>query len=164
MADSSLATDAFLICRGNARLCALPLESVVETMRPLPVRPLAEMPSFVLGVSIIRGAAVPVLDGAMLVGTKPDGEPARFVVLRTGTRHVCLAMQEVIGVRHLPRASLAGIPPLLQQAGTAIVSALGTLDAELLVVLQGGRLLADDLWSAVTAAAAATGMEEPAAS
>lgn len=147
MVEPSLASDPFLICRSDTRLCALPLESVAETMRPLPLQPIADMPAFLLGISIIRGAAIPVLNGAMLVGARPDVRPARYVTLKAGERRVCLAVQDVIGVRQLPRASLTGVPLLLQDADANIVSAIGTLDAELLIVLQSAHLLPERIWS-----------------
>ena len=43
-------------------LAALPLEHVVETMRPLPVEPLGDAPRFILGLSIVRGEPIPVVD------------------------------------------------------------------------------------------------------
>ena len=45
---------ASLICRVGDLLCAVPLALVGETMRPLPVEPLAGVPSYVRGVAIIR--------------------------------------------------------------------------------------------------------------
>lgn len=56
-----------LICRVRTWLCALPLAHVVETLRPLPVRGLAGAPSFVLGLALLRGQAVPVVDAAQLL-------------------------------------------------------------------------------------------------
>jgi len=58
-----------LLFRIGGRLCALRLESVLETMRPLPVEPMAGTPPFVLGISIVRGVAMPVVDPARLFGT-----------------------------------------------------------------------------------------------
>jgi len=64
-----------LVCRVVELVCALPLEAVIETMRPLPIDALGAMPPFVLGVSVIRGAPVVVVDAGLLVGTRST--PAR---------------------------------------------------------------------------------------
>ena len=85
---------------------------VAETMRPLPIQPLADMPALVRGVSIIRGEPVPVVDLAGLLG-QTESAIGRFVVVRVEERKVALAIGEVIGVKgpggHGPRrrASLA---------------------------------------------------------
>jgi chemotaxis signal transduction protein len=61
-------TDAFrsqsrtLVVGVKGRLCAVPLSHVIEIMRPLPVEPISSVPSFVQGISIIRGIPTPVVD------------------------------------------------------------------------------------------------------
>lgn len=136
--------DLSLICRVQTRLCALPLAQVVETLRPLPVEPLAGAPAFVQGLCVIRGAPRPVVDAARLLGTQAGsgGSPdARFVSVRAGAGQVALAVDAVLGVRRVPPESLQDLPPLLQEAGAEAVAAIGRLDAELLLVLRSSRLL-----------------------
>jgi purine-binding chemotaxis protein CheW len=133
-----------LLARARGRMCALPLACVVETMRPLPVTPLAGAPAFVRGLAVIRGEAVPVVDLAALLFGPAVEEPTRFVTLRVGDRRVALATGEVVGVRALPTAG-APLPPLLD-GSTAALAALGRLDGALLLVLEGARLLEDAPW------------------
>lgn len=144
---------SFLICRSDQRLCALPLEHVAETMRALALEALPGMPHFLLGVSIIRGAAVPVVNVAKLLGGAADTPPARYVTLKLGERRVALAVDDVIGVRALQPDSLAEVPPLLRELDSTAVSAITTLDAELLLVLQGARLIPGQVWDAIDARA-----------
>lgn len=134
-----------LVCRTRTRLCALPLRDVIETMRPLPVAPLAGVPPFVRGLSVIRGIPVPVVDlGAILFGLEPP-YPTRFVTLRLEARRVALALEAVLGIRELP-GTLTALPPLLLDASSEAVSAIGSLDEELLLVLEATRLVPDSLW------------------
>lgn len=149
MAGNDAASASFLICRCNQRLCALPLAHVAETMRPLPVESIPDMPPFLLGVSIIRGALVPVVNVAQLVGATSHDEPARYVTLKVDERQVALAVEGVVGVRELPPASVDEIPPLLRDSGSDLISAITTLDAELLVVLQGARLISEPVWRTI---------------
>jgi purine-binding chemotaxis protein CheW len=136
-------------------------------MRPLRVDGLANMPPFVLGLSIIRGAPTPVVDAAALLGHGPAGgvahereeqwdanavgasAPTRFVVLRAGERRVALAVAAVLGVRPLARETLQALPPLLRHADEQVVAAIGTLDAGLLTVLAGSYLVPPSLWTAL---------------
>jgi len=135
-------------------LCALPLGHVVETLRPLPVEPLAGAPAFVQGLCVIRGVPRPVVDAARLLGVQapgalppalpPDRPAARFVTVWAGARQVALAVDAVLSVRTVPPDSLQALPPLLQEAGAEAVAAVGRLDAELLLVLRSSRLLPEE--------------------
>jgi len=135
-------TDLWLVCRVQAQLCALPLERVVETLRPLPIEPVAGGPAFVLGLAVIRGAPLPVVDTARLLGAQHE-RAERFVVVEVDGRRIALAVGSVLGVRTVPRGSLHALPPLLLDADTEVIAAVGRLDAELLLVLRSARLLPD---------------------
>lgn len=148
--EQSLAT-SFLLCRSRSRLCALPLQHVRETMRALPLDSVPNMPAFMLGVSVIRGQAVPVLDLASLTGAGATACAARYISIDLDRRQVALAVDEVIGVRSLAGAALDQVPPLLGAADAGVLAALTTLDAELLLVLQTGVLVPDALWPLLAA-------------
>jgi purine-binding chemotaxis protein CheW len=130
-----------LFFRARERLCALPLEGVLEILRPPVLRPAVNPPPFLLGAARIRGAVVPVVDAAVLLGAGRSAAPARLILLRLGARAVALAVEAVLGVRAVPRATLQQLPPLLRDAGEA-VAAIAALDSELLLLLHPGRLLA----------------------
>ena len=134
----------WLLCRAGRRLCALPLAHVVETMRPLPIERIAASPRLVLGLSVIRGSPIPVLDIGALLG-EPVTDPQRIVTVRTGERLVGLAVETVIGVRSIEPDMLDDLPPLLKDAAGEVVSAIGRLDSELLLFLSTTRLLPQDM-------------------
>lgn len=143
-------TIPFLLFRIRQHLCALPLEYVVETMRPLPLNAIAGVPAAVQGLAIIRGEPVPVVDPGVLLG----GEAAastRFISVRTGTNYVALAVESVVGLRHLAFDTLREIPLLLSAANDQAVAAIGTLDAELLMVLDTAHLVPESLWQEINA-------------
>ena|SRR5687767_12013793 len=135
-----------LICRVGAKLCGLPLEHVRETMRPLPLQTLSHMPSFVRGLSVIRGEPVPVLDARRLLGSSAAADPGRYVTLVLGQRRAALAVDDVLGVRQVSSEKFAQLPAVLSEAENRHVEMLGLLDAELLLVLQHAQLLPDELW------------------
>jgi purine-binding chemotaxis protein CheW len=144
----------WLLCRIDGQLCALPLDTVVEVLRPLPVEPTVGTPPCVLGLSIIRGSVVPVID----VGRQPSASRAdrrRTVLLRVGERRIALAVERVLGMRTLQRDLLQELPPLLRNAD-ATAAAIGTLDAELMTVLDAARLVPDELFEQVDRQAAAS--------
>lgn len=106
------------------------------------------MPAFLLGVAIIRGQAVPVLDLARLTGAAGAAPGARYVTLDVDGRQVALAVDDVVGVRALGAAELDAVPPLLEGA---MLAALSTLDRELLMVLQTAQLIPESLWPLLAA-------------
>jgi purine-binding chemotaxis protein CheW len=139
----------FLLCRIGPVIGALALEHVRETLRPLPIAPLAGVPEFVLGCSILRGQAVPVVDACRLVGRAPSASPHRFISLKLGDRTAALAVDAVLDVRALPAEVLAQAPALLRGSDADVVSQIGTLDATLLLVLEAARLVPEDIFAAV---------------
>ena len=133
---------SILIVRAAGRACALPLELVIETMRPLPITLMAGAPPAVLGVAMIRGVPTVVVALAKLVSdTAPPA--GRFVTVRVGARVVALAVDAVIGIRSLPRAQLHPLPPLLGSVDS--IAAIAALDAELVFALRGSQLVPDDV-------------------
>lgn len=139
-----------LICRVGDLLCAVPLGLVVETMRPLPVEPLAGLPAYVRGVAIVRDLPTPVIDAAALIGDRAS-TPTRFVTLRAGDRPIALAVDAVLGVVTLSDGDSDTLPRLVQSARLTAVTAAGTLDGSLLLVLESTRIVPDSVWAAMAA-------------
>jgi purine-binding chemotaxis protein CheW len=139
--------DNVLLVRAGAQICALPLRHVNETMRPLPVAPLAGVPPFVEGAAVVRGEPAPVVLLSVLLGG--ERRPAtRFVSIRSGERRVLLAVDAVLGVAQLPDT---GGVPLLADAAGGTIDVLGALDRDLLAVLDASRLVPDDVWREIEA-------------
>jgi len=148
-------TTRFLLCRLSTRVIGLPLEHVVETMRPLPIEVLPGAPHYVSGLSVIRGSPVPVVNASRLLG-EAQTRPGRFVTLRAGDRIVALAVDAVVGVNAIPTGSLRDLPPLLRDAGAETIGAIGRLDAQLLFILHTARLVPETPSASVGAGQAAS--------
>ena len=142
---STVSPRSALLIRAGDRCCALNLLHVVEIMRPLPVDAVAHMPAFVRGLSIIRGAPTPVVSLASLVADSGE-PPTRFVVVRAGERQVALAVDAVLGVFPLDPATLRALPPLLRQADSDALQAVAALDGQLLLLLNSGNIVPDEVW------------------
>jgi purine-binding chemotaxis protein CheW len=142
-----------LLCRAGSIVCALGLDSVAETMRALPIEAISGLPEFVSGLSIVRGAPVPVVDLAKLLGDRSESGADRFVLLRLGPRAIALRVAEVMGVRTLEASSLTALPPLLGGTHAEFVSAMSRLDADLLLVLEGAKMVPESAWSMLRASA-----------
>jgi purine-binding chemotaxis protein CheW len=148
-------TQNSLICRVGPVLCALPIVHVVETMRPLAVDGLPGMPSYVAGVTIVRGGPVPVVVAGRLFGAE-ESAPERLVVMRAGPRKIGLAVDDVLGVRSFAGDLLQRLPPLFGAEAGEAVSGIGTLDGDLMVVLQAARMVPDEVFAALDRESAAS--------
>ena len=135
-----------LVFRAGSVLCALRLDEVLETLRPLAVRPLAGTPAFVRGVTIMRGVPAPVIDVARLLGGE-QAEIARFVAVRTERGLVAFATGPVLGIRPATPDPEARHETLIGASG-ALVAGVGTLDAEPVLLLQSMRVVPDEVWAA----------------
>src|SRR5262245_55203250 len=112
-ADVARTLDApWFVFRAGGQLQALPISYVIETMPPQPVVPVAGAPDYVLGISVIRGQPVPVVDTGRLVGGTPT-EASRVVTVRLGARTVGLVSEAVLGKQDIGPTTLMRLPPLL---------------------------------------------------
>lgn len=126
-----------LIYRVGTTHCALPLEHVAETMRPLPLDELSGLPQAAGGTATVRGAKVPVI----IVNrwfTRGETQPERLIIARAGERHLGLAVDEVTGVRDLDGDVVDRLPPLLDEAPEDVIAAL---DPDLIAVLRAARIV-----------------------
>jgi purine-binding chemotaxis protein CheW len=142
---------SWLLCRAGPHLCALPTDRVIEIMRVLPLDPFPAAPRYVRGLSIIRGVPVPVVDVGLIVGDQPI-RATRLVAIRAGTRTIALAMESVLGIDAIGTDAAGQMPPLLREAASEAVAAIGILDAELLFFLRTARMVPEDVLDRIGAA------------
>lgn len=138
-----------LVVRSAGHTCALELAHVIEVMRPLPISTVADAPEMVLGLSIIRGTPVPVVDFGGLFEAG-GGTMKRLVLVRAGERRVAFAVEEVLGIYELADPALKAMPPLLQAVAASAIRTIGTLDSELLYVLNTAGIVDEELLAALT--------------
>jgi len=137
----SLDTPA-LVMRVLSRLCAIPLECIRETMRPLPLQPVVKAPPFVLGVSVIRGLPTPVVDLARLIENR-ESQSTRWIRIQQQEEQIALAVTEVLGIFNLDPARFQQVPALLGESHQSLLESLGMLNQDLLMVLRTAKILSE---------------------
>jgi purine-binding chemotaxis protein CheW len=136
----------FLVVTAGERCCALPVAHVEEILRPLPIEAVHGAAEFVRGTSIVRGAPIPAVDLAVLLGDAPIARPTRLVSLRLGAaRRVGVLVSSVLGLRRADEIQAATLPPLFGDA-SPVLDRLGRLDAALCTILHAARLIPDEAW------------------
>jgi chemotaxis signal transduction protein len=102
-----------------------------------------------MGVGVIRGYKVPIVDLSELLGLRRDDDSGiRLVTIRVGPRAVALAVDSVTGVRQFDSTILAKVAPLLRSAHADTLSAMALLDRELL--MDGSRLVSEELFARIS--------------
>ena len=125
-----------LVIEAGAHVCAVPLPAVVETLRPLAIERLPEMAAGILGLSIIRGGAVPVIDLAALFRDAPASGLRRWALVRGDARLLALAVTDVLGVRALEVDGGTGL-----ELVAPFVSAVARDGRRLVTVIAVARIL-----------------------
>jgi len=144
-----LRENLFLLCKADSRHFALPVESVIETLRNLACETLADAPSFVLGLCVVRGEPVVVIDSGALFG-EPPVMRNRLVMVRVGNRAIALTVDAIVGVRAVSAQSWAALPPL--SGASDSINAITMLDQELVFLMQGARVIPEDVLDSIEAA------------
>ncbi|MBE7467437.1 MAG: chemotaxis protein CheW [Planctomycetes bacterium] len=123
------------------------LSQVGEVMRILEVGSLPNIPPYVLGLCTIRGKPTPVVALPALLD-QPEGERLeRYVTLRIPRGTLALAVPRVLGLADLSTLELERLPPLLTQVRAEVVDSIAIREQALLLVLQAGRILPDEIWN-----------------
>ncbi|SDS22974.1 chemotaxis protein CheW [Actinoplanes derwentensis] len=136
-----------LLFRAGPLYCALPLDEVVETMRPLATRPLAGPPPYVRGLTIVRGTPSPVIDVTRLL-TGITGQIERYVAVQAGRGMIVCATGPVIGVQEVQVEPPEGPAALLTGAAKALIAGVGTIGTEPLILLRSIQAVPDEVWEA----------------
>jgi chemotaxis signal transduction protein len=89
--------------------------------------------------------AVPVVDAGRLLGGSTASTIHRFVMVRTGTRTIALAVDAVIGVIRIPLPATRQLPPLLGSVSSSFLAAIATVDEEFVALLEASRLVPEGL-------------------
>jgi purine-binding chemotaxis protein CheW len=145
---------AWLLCRAGTMLCALPIEQVIEIMRPLPIEQIGGAPRYVRGLSVIRGGAIPVVDLGQILSDR-DTRPTRLIAVRAAARTIALAVDSVVGISSVAANKFTQLPPLLREAAADTISAIAALDGALIFILEAARLVPEELLARLEAEKAA---------
>jgi purine-binding chemotaxis protein CheW len=134
----------------------VPITDVAQVREPLPIMPLPNVPSYVLGLINLRGVILPVLDLRQKFGLalEPDGPGTRLVVLKAlrqaqdkslhadrrqneGSRGcpVALRVDRVHGLARLPQVDFQPAPPGVARIDPEYYDQVAVLDGRLLIEL-----------------------------
>jgi len=120
--------------------------SVKEIIRMAEITHIPDAPSFIHGVTNLRGQVIAVIDLAKQFGLAPRqdlGESARIVVTEIKEQTVGMLVDEVPEVLKIPSANIEPAPELIQtEVKKDYIKGVGKLDNRLIIILDLEKLLA----------------------
>lgn len=79
------------------------------------VTPVANAPKFISGISNVRGEIVPVFDLAEKFSLKASDSPQKYLLVRLDKTAVCLAVNEVDGMKTFDDSDVFGVPGIFTE-------------------------------------------------
>ena len=132
----------------KSQLYALEVAHVREIVRIQPITPLPQAPELIEGVIDLRGAVIPVLDLARVLGrgTGDDGLHARIVVLEFDGLVLGLWVDAATDVLTLDGSRLEDVPELATHAGYDAVRYVIRRDEEAPVMVLSLETLVENVY------------------
>jgi len=100
-------------------------------------------PSFVEGVTNLRGAVLPVIDLRKRFNLPPEEltKNSRIIHIVIGTVRVGMIVDAVSEVLRVPEESIEPTPPLVTTLDSAFITGIAKLDGRLIILLDLGKVL-----------------------
>lgn len=116
---------------------------VQEIIRIPPITRVPRAPTFVEGVTNLRGQVLPVIDLRKRLGTyqRELGSTSRIVVVSNNTRRIGLIVDAVTEVARIPRSSIEPPPPEVLDVDSEFIDGVGKRGDRLLVLLRLDKVL-----------------------
>jgi chemotaxis signal transduction protein len=145
----------FLTVKIGTKYAAINVQDIKEILRPLALEPFANLPPFVLGLSMIRGLQIPVislkkfLEGTHNINSDLAAHNIKkliWVTLNVTGKPVAMEVDSIAGIFEISSDVLQNVPPLIAHAHSDSISSCGVLDHNLLLILQSALLIPGDVW------------------
>lgn len=124
---------------------AIPILSVQEINRMMPITRVPKSPPFVEGVINLRGKIIPVVDLRKRFGlaAPADSNDNRIVVVEVAKRVIGFTVDRVNEVLRIQAGIVEPPPPMVRGIESEYVEGVGKLDDRLLILLDLSRLFSE---------------------
>jgi len=142
-AEAQVLDRDFVTVMIDKQLFGIPVMQVRDVLGPQRITRVPLSPTQIAGVLNLRGRIVTAIDVRHCLGLPPrsDGKPAMSVVIEHHGELYSLMIDSVGEVLSLAQDTYEANPPTLNPRWREVSNGIYRLDAELLVVLDVGRLL-----------------------
>lgn len=119
------------------------IEEVAEIMEMTPLRPLPNVPEFVVGLINLRGTIMPVMDLGIRFGLnrKPWDNESRIIVMKSGPLMVGIVVNRLWELLRLPPEAFQPPPPNVAKIDADYFKEVSEVKGRMLIVLDMGKIL-----------------------
>jgi len=127
----------------NDQRYAFPIGEIREIVILKSITPTPQVPSFVDGVTNLRGDIIPIINLRALFGMpfRPVDEETRTIVVNVGNRTIGCTVDMVTRVLRVEKASIARAPDTIVADGRTYIRGFVTVNERLVIVLDVAELL-----------------------
>ncbi len=125
---------------------AFRIEQIQEIVIPDRVTRLPQVPSYVEGVSNLRGSIIPIINLRLLFELEPKArdDETRTIVANVGPRTIGCTVDAVSQVMRVSPEQIQPAPEIAKSAESAYISGFAKLDNRLIILLEIDELLHPD--------------------
>lgn len=131
----------------------LDISTVEGIIKMQSITKMPQAPSYVEGVTNLRGMVVPVIDLRKRFGLAPQVETkdARIVVVYMGKAKVGMVVDGVSEVLRVSEESIEATPPMVTSVDTAFIRGIAKLENHLVTLLNLDQILSTDEQNKISA-------------
>ncbi len=138
--ETALKALTFLLAEEEYAIDILVIE---EISRPIAVTRVPRVPSYICGITNLRGRVIPILDLHVRLGLAPfvPGSKNRFIICRTEFAEVGILADKVYDVVNLEKHQLQPPPAKIVASGSGFITHIGRVSERILIVLDTEKIL-----------------------
>ncbi|VBB06940.1 Hypothetical protein LUCI_2182 [Lucifera butyrica] len=123
----------------------IPIEQVYEIIRPGKTMKLPGMPSFMEGVTNLRGSIIPVIDlkKRFALGVTAPKDTTRIVVVEINHQKCGIIVDDVLEILLIPTADMEKTPAIAGGISPNYIIGLGKVDDRLVIALSMDNILTE---------------------
>ena len=131
----------------------LDISTVEGIIKMQSITKMPQAPSYVEGVTNLRGMVVPVIDLRKRFGLpfKEETKDARIVVVYLGKSKVGMIVDGVSEVLRIPEEAIEATPPMVTTVDTSFIKGIAKLDSSLVTLLNLEKILSGGELSTIEA-------------
>jgi purine-binding chemotaxis protein CheW len=122
----------------------IPIERVVEIIKPQKVFTIPGLPDFLSGVMSLRGSIIPLIDLRRRFGVDPSGKKERLIVTRFGGEKTGFLVDEIREILAISPADVSPPPSFFRGFRTEYITGLGRKDDSIIIILNIDSLLTSE--------------------
>jgi purine-binding chemotaxis protein CheW len=116
------------------------VESIIKMQA---ITELPQTPTYIIGVTNLRGSVLPVIDlrTRFALETQPETRETRIIIVTMGNIKVGMVVDGVSEVLRVPGESIETLSPMVSSVNSAFLKGIARMDNHLIILLEISKVL-----------------------